>query len=164
MHYYIQYCLFVLAYARFFISKDLKKAHKTSSAFDWLVEFSKKVVFGAFIVFLVSTVVEIIVIYKSSLIGEPISLDTFITETNNTFRIVVGTYCIKACMENLSKISFSKYADIVNIKSKLLKSKLTESTGVQFEETNTDVIIDPNEEPVYDNGSEEECMNDEIMS
>ena len=67
-------------------------------------------------------------------------------------------------MENLSKISFYKYADIVNIKSKLLKSKLTESTGVQFEETNTDVIIDPNEEPVYNNGSEEECMDDEVMS
>ena len=144
------------------IAKDLKKAHKTSSAFDWLVEFSKKVVFGAFIVFLVSTVVEIIVIYKSSLIGEPISLDTFISETNLTFRIVVGTYCIKACMENLSKISFSKYGDILNIKSKLLKAKLTEATGVQFEDPNTDVIINPNEPPVYDTG--EETMNDEVMS
>ena len=142
------------------IIKDLKREEKHSKAFDWLVEFSKKVVFGAFLVFLISTAVEIFVIYKSSLLGEPISLDTFISETNNTFRIVVGSYCIKSCMENLSKISFSKYGDILRIKDKLLKDEVTKETGVQFEDSEENNI----EEPVEDGSMFEENMNDEIMS
>ena len=145
------------------IVKDLKQVEKHSKSFNWLLEFSKKVVFGAFLVFLISTAVEIYVIYKSSLLGEPISLDTFISETNNTFRIVVGSYCIKACMENLSKISFSKYGDILKIKDKLLKEELTQDTGIQFDDANNTVNEDPVEYPTDDEVFES-SMNDEVMS
>lgn len=145
------------------IVKDLKQVEKHSKSFNWLLEFSKKVVFGAFLVFLISTAVEIYVIYKSSLLGEPISLDTFISETNNTFRIVVGSYCIKACMENLSKISFSKYGDILKIKDKLLKEELTQDTGIQFDDANNTVNEDPVEYSADDEVFES-SMNDEVMS
>ena len=120
---------------------DIKKSNKTSKAFDWLIEFSKKVVFVTFIVYLISTLVEIYIMnISANITGEIVGIDTFIAETNATFRIVVGSYCIKAALENVFKIGLDKYLNITKIKNKILNHSVSEETGVNCDDINTDVI------------------------
>lgn len=71
----------------------------------WVWEFSKKVVSTAFFLYIVAFVVTLLASYHSiELIADATPLNTFITEINETFRVVVGGYLIKAGGENIAKI------------------------------------------------------------
>ena len=63
------------------------------AAVSWLWEFSKKVVWTVTLLYIVSFV---------------FAITTLITESNETFRVVVGGYLIKAGIENACKIVTSK--------------------------------------------------------
>ena len=71
----------------------------------WLWEFSKKVVTTAFLLYVLAFCYMLVTTYQAiRLTGDTAALSTFITEANETFRIVVGGYMLKAGGENIAKI------------------------------------------------------------
>jgi len=72
----------------------------------WIREFSKKVIRVVTILYVVSFVYSIVAtfFYMSISTEYAACLDTLITETNETFRYIVGGYMIKAGIENACKI------------------------------------------------------------
>lgn len=92
--------------------------------FHWLQEFSKKIVTVTFIIFVIVNIYILIMVYLSFLnSGDVLYLDTLITETNETFRNVIGGYIIKAATENIIKIGGSYVKDI-------LDKKLSDKYGI----------------------------------
>jgi hypothetical protein len=103
----------------------LKKTKKgVKNAISWTWEFTKKIVMLLSILYIVnwlySAIVIAIAIYNA---GTFSYLDTLITETNETFRIVVGANVIKSCIENVFK-----YNDIGG------KAKQNEDTSIEISE------------------------------
>lgn len=80
-----------------------------NSMLTWLWEFSKKVVVAVTVVFIIAFMYSMYLIYVAiNSAGDATALTTLITEINETFRVVVGGYLIKAAMENVSKIISAK--------------------------------------------------------
>lgn len=72
---------------------------------NWLWEFSKKIVVGLFVIYILTYIFSWILILLSGMYGWNITfLDTLISETNSTFKIVIGGYLIKSMAENVIKI------------------------------------------------------------
>ncbi len=83
-----------------------KKRRKRDAPALWAWEFSKRVVSTAFVLYVVAAIYTLFVVYKAMAITmDAGALSTFITEINETFRVVVGGYMIKAAGENVVKIS-----------------------------------------------------------
>ena len=89
---------------------------RTISFFNWIQEFSKKIITITFYIFVIINIYVLVIIwlaYNNS--GDTLYLDTLISETHLTFREVIGGYFIKAATENALKIagsiieSFLKY-------------------------------------------------------
>lgn len=72
---------------------------------NWLWEFSKKIVVGLFVIYVLTYLFSWALILLSGMYGwNIIFLDTLISETNSTFKIVIGGYLIKSMAENVIKI------------------------------------------------------------
>ena len=72
---------------------------------NWLWEFSKKIVVGLFVIYVLTYLFSWILILLSGMYGWNITfLDTLISETNSTFKVVIGGYLIKSMAENVIKI------------------------------------------------------------
>lgn len=86
---------------------QVKKAlTKSNSFFNWMQEYSKKIISITFIIYVIINIYLLIMtIYVFQTTKEFQSLDTLITEINQTFREVIGGYIIKAAVENVSKYS-----------------------------------------------------------
>lgn len=86
---------------------QVKKAlTKSNSFFNWMQEYSKKIISITFIIYVIINIYLLIMtIYVFHTTQEFQSLDTLITEINQTFREVIGGYIIKAAVENVSKYS-----------------------------------------------------------
>lgn len=101
-----------------------KKKKGVKNALSWTWEFTKKIVMLLSILYIVnwlySAIVIAIAIYNA---GTFSYLDTLISETNETFRIVVGANVIKSCIENVFK-----YNDIGG------KSKKVEDESIEIPE------------------------------
>lgn len=142
---------------------------KVSHTFDWLIEFSKKVVFGSFILYIICTGVIISLLYLHFSNGDSTGFELFITETNTAFKIVVAGYVIKATFENIIKIGGAKYNDMLNIKHKLYKDYLAKEHGTTFddEEKEDDVVnsdednTENNDDISTDNETETEEVNED---
>ena len=79
------------------------------AAVSWLWEFSKKVVWTVTLLYIVSFVFAMVLCWRElQFIGNTAAITTLITESNETFRVVVGGYLIKAGIENACKIVTSK--------------------------------------------------------
>ncbi len=120
---------------------------KISNSFSWLLEFSKKVVFWCFILYVISMIYIMVLLYLHYLNGETSGFELFISETNTTFKLVVGSYVLKAMLENVIKIGGSKYKDLVEIKHKLYKEVISKETGVDLSDIkmdNTDITNNDN--------------------
>lgn len=79
--------------------------------YSWIWEFSKKVVFAIFLIYIVNYLVCWGASFLCGIKGWDIPyIDTFITSTNETTQIVLGGYFIKAMAENV----FSQKNRIVN--------------------------------------------------
>ena len=104
----------------------IKDIENKRNFITWVQSFSKKTVTVLFMLYIVCTLFSIAAMTLSYLlIGESsVSLDTFITENNQTFRVVIGGYLIKAAVENGLKISGNYYLGISNARLELLKKKL----------------------------------------
>ena len=67
------------------------------AAVSWLWEFSKKVVWTVTLLYIVSFVFAMVLCWRElQFIGNTAAITTLITESNETFRVVVGGYLIKA--------------------------------------------------------------------
>lgn len=128
------------------LKKDVKDLEKCTTTFGWLVEFSKKVIFATFIIYLISTIVEIILLFIYCKNGDTTGFETFITESNTTFKVVVAGYCIKAAIENVIKIGGTKNEKLLKIKYILEQDKLSKETGINFKEENNDNNEEESEE------------------
>lgn len=95
-----------------------KQVYEQSKSFvKWIQEFSKKIVSVTFVIFVIINVYILSMISISYYTtGELMYLDTLITESNLTFREVIGGYIIKAATENAIKIAGSiaeKYIEFI---------------------------------------------------
>ena len=91
--------------------KKRKEADK-SSILNWLWEFSKKIVVVLSICYFVQC---IYVAIKVNTLPDSAVLGTIVTEMNETFRVCIGGYLLKAGIENTVKIytaAYSKKHDI----------------------------------------------------
>lgn len=95
-----------------------KQVYEQSKSFvKWIQEFSKKIVSVTFVIFVIINVYILSMISISYYTtGELMYLDTLISESNLTFREVIGGYIIKAATENAIKIAGSiaeKYIEFI---------------------------------------------------
>lgn len=75
------------------------------AAVSWLWEFSKKVVWTVTLLYIVSFVFAMVLCWRElQFIGNTAAITTLITESNETFRVVVGGYLIKAGIENAARL------------------------------------------------------------
>lgn len=87
----------------------MAKRKRKQDAIHWLWEFSKKVVVITAALYFISFLYTMVVCYRAlSLVADTTALVTLITETNETFRVVIGGYLIKAGIENTVKIARAK--------------------------------------------------------
>lgn len=71
-------------------------------AYAWIWEFSKKVVFAIFLIYICNYIICWTASFLCGIKGWEIPyIDTFITSTNETTQIVLGGYLIKAMLENV---------------------------------------------------------------
>lgn len=92
---------------------------RTISFFNWIQEFSKKIITITFYIFVIINIYVLIIIwlaYNNS--GDTLYLDTLISETHLTFREVIGGYFIKAATENALKIAGSIIESFLKYKMK----------------------------------------------
>lgn len=102
-----------------------RRRHRQQAPLVWLWEFSKKVVTTAFLLYVLAFCYMLVTTYQAIRItGDTAALSTFITEANETFRIVVGGYMLKAGGENIAKI----------VTSYLQKGKVDDNNGADTEE------------------------------
>lgn len=107
-----------------FLSKDIERTEKQKEFIVWVQEFSKKIVVIAFIIYIINNAASLIAIYISISQGNIYGLDTFISESNQTFREVVGGYIIKSAIENAFKIAGNYFIGICDARLKVLKTEL----------------------------------------
>ena len=85
--------------------KRTTRRKRRTAAINWLWEFSKKVVWTVTILYAVSFVFSMLISWQEvQFLGNTAAITTLITEANETFRVVVGGYMIKAGVENACKI------------------------------------------------------------
>ena len=105
---------------------DLKDLEKTKKNFLWVQEFSKKIIVAIFLVYILYCIVSILLLVYSAYTGAISGFETLTTEINETFRLIVGGYLIKAGLENITKIG-GNYYDNVN---KIKLQKMREDQGM----------------------------------
>lgn len=104
--------------------------NNSNKFFNWVQSFTKKIVTVTFLLFVIFQIFNLILIYMEYRNGELMYLDTFITESNETFRVVIGGYIVKAACENTVKI-------ISSIITKYMNYKYNQSDDIEEEEMET---------------------------
>ncbi len=88
-------------------------AYKRSQGFlAWIVEFSKKIVALLALLYCLQTAYALA---KIESIPDSTALSTLITEFNETFRICIGGYLLKAGFENIVKLKAARIKKKENI-------------------------------------------------
>ena len=85
-----------------------RKKRRAQKPVKWLWEFSKRVVVITAALYFISCTYALVV---CALWQDPTAIGTLISEANETFRVVVGGYMIKAGVENALKIGKGKKQD-----------------------------------------------------
>ena len=107
------------------IQTDIKSVEKTKKTVIWMQEFSKRVVSIIFLIYVGVTLYTSVMIYLAmQATGDASMVSLLLTETNSTFRDVVGGYIIKAAVENAFKIGGNYYVGAADAKLKALKERL----------------------------------------
>ena len=91
-------------------------AEKRLKFFNWIQEFSKKIVVISFFIYIIMDIISLIMVICAYIqTGDLMYIDTIIIEANQTFRDVIGGYILKAATENISKgicMILEKFLDI----------------------------------------------------
>ena len=122
------------------LKEDIKATEKQKKFLVWVQEFSKKIVTTVFILFVFSTIINIYFVYMTINTGLVSGIDTLISETNQTFREIIGGYLIKSAVENSVKIGGNYYVGICDAKLRAMNQKLDEKLVSESKHTsnNTD--------------------------
>ena len=116
------------------IQTDIKSVEKTKKTVIWMQEFSKRVVSVIFLIYVAVTIFTSVMIYLTMKVtGDASMVSLLLTETNSTFRDVVGGYIIKAAVENTFKIGGNYYVGAADAKLKALKERLHVSQELEPE-------------------------------
>ena len=116
------------------IQTDIKSVEKTKKTVIWMQEFSKRVVSVIFLIYVAVTIFTSVMIYRTMKVtGDASMVSLLLTETNSTFRDVVGGYIIKAAVENAFKIGGNYYVGAADAKLKALKERLHVSQELEPE-------------------------------
>lgn len=113
------------------LADEIQKTENQKKFIDWVQEFSKKIVVVAFVLYIINNMASLIAIFITMSQGSIYGLDTFISESNQTFRDVVGGYIIKSAVENAFKIAGNYFIGICDARLKALKTDLEENEGVK---------------------------------
>ena len=126
------------------IQNDIKSVEKTKKTVIWMQEFSKRVVSVIFLIYVAVTVYTSFMIYLAmQATGDASMVTMLLTETNSTFRDIVGGYIIKAAVENAFKIGGNYYVGAADAKLKALKERLGVSKDAELEpEMEEEVNVD----------------------
>ena len=107
------------------IKTEIESVEKSKKTVLWAQEFSKKVVTVIFLIYVAITVYSSIMIYLAmKLTGDASMVSLLLTETNSTFKDIVGGYIIKAAIENAFKIGGNYYVGVADAKLKALKDRM----------------------------------------
>lgn len=123
-------------YSDYFVDKEevlkdeIETTENQKKYIVWVQEFSKKIVLAVFVMYVISTIISILLIFLSYKQGLIAGLDTLISETNQTFREIVGGYIVKAAVENSFKIAGNYFIGICDARLRALKNNLTEEDGI----------------------------------
>lgn len=109
------------------LSEEIKTIEKNKKYVSWIQEFSKKIVVVTFLLYFITSIFSIVLVYLSFQSGSISGIDTLIVETNNTFRDIIGGYIIKSAIENAVKIGGNYYIRMANNKLNILESKIKEN-------------------------------------
>ena len=121
------------------LEQEIKNVEKSKKYIIWVQEFSKKIVVVTFLLYLATSIFSALLVYWSFKAGMISGIDTLITETNNTFRDVIGGYIIKSAIENAVKIGGNYFVGISDAKLKILQSKIREEhPDANIEEVSND--------------------------
>lgn len=85
-----------------------RKRKREKQPVKWLWEFSKRVVVITAVLYFISCAYALII---CAIWQDTATIGTLISEANETFRVVVGGYMIKAGVENALKIGKGKKQD-----------------------------------------------------
>lgn len=102
--------------------EDIKKNQEASNYITWIQSFSKKIVSITFVMYLIITVVVLAILIINTKAGNG-DISNVYSEINETFRVVIGGYLIKAGIENAFKISGNYLVGISGTRLKLLQKK-----------------------------------------
>ena len=119
--------------------EDIKDIEKTKKNFLWVQEFSKKIIVALFLLYVIYNVVSILILIYSTYHGEISGFETLTTEINETFRLIVGGYLIKAGFENITKIGGSYYDNVNKIKLAKMREEHGLSPINEDDDFNSDV-------------------------
>lgn len=97
----------------------------------WIQSFSKRVVSVFSVLYVLIVIVMVSMLVYELRIGITDGLSTMITEINETFRVVIGGYLIKAAVENGFKITGTFLANINKIK--LQSGEFSPSTSAELD-------------------------------
>lgn len=142
---------------------DEEEASKrTISFFNWIQEFSKKIITITFYIFVIINIYVLVIIwlaYNNS--GDTLYLDTLISETHLTFREVIGGYFIKAATENALKIAGSIIESFLKYK---LKKEYNITVSDEEDNTVDESIDDPDFIEEENREIEEDYPEDELAA
>lgn len=152
------------------LKNEIEAVENTKKYFTWVQEFSKKIIIVIFGIYIVTAIFMLAMVYLSYKIGSIAGIDTLITETNETFRQIVGGYLIKSAVENAVKIGGNYFVGVSDAKLRALKERLKQeniikSYGKDLNEMKTgfdDSLIDAvTEDQTNDDSSEDTTSVDE---
>ena len=113
---------------------DLNAVEKTKKNFLWVQEFSKKIIVVLFLIYVVYNIISMLILLYTAKNGMISGFEVLTTEINETFRLIVGGYLVKAGFENVTKIGGSYYDNI----SKIKLAKIRAEQGVEVDTTEDD--------------------------
>ena len=126
-------------------NQDEKVIEKTKKNFLWVQEFSKKIIVATFLLYVLYNIVSILIlVYSTYHMGMISGFETLTTEINQTFRLIVGGYLVKAGFENVTKIGGSYYDNINKIKL----AKMREENGLSPINEEDDFVSDVDESTI----------------
>lgn len=127
------------------LNQDEKVIEKTKKNFLWVQEFSKKIIVATFLLYVLYNIVSILIlVYSTYHMGMMSGFETLTTEINQTFRLIVGGYLVKAGFENVTKIGGSYYDNVNKIKL----AKMREENGLSPINEEDDFVSDVEENTI----------------
>ena len=123
---------------------NMDKVNEDNGKFmTWVQTFSKKIVTVFSFLYVIIVIVMVSMLVYELRVGYTDGLSTMITEINETFRVVIGGYLIKAAVENGFKITGSYLIGVNKLKLKEQGAKEEEDSYVEsFDEDNYDDSYD----------------------